>query len=68
MNFDYFNKKLGKIPGFDGFTPRWTLITRLRNDTNPLLNSSSLLVLIVRFISDYQKVLLLYRTLKERLT
>lgn len=34
------------MPGFDGFAPRWTLITRLRNISNPLLNSSALLVVI----------------------
>jgi hypothetical protein len=31
LNFDYFNKKLQNIPGFEGFSPRHTLITRLRN-------------------------------------
>lgn len=46
MKFDVFEKKLQNMKGFDGFSPRWTLITRLRNMTNPLLNSSSLLLVI----------------------
>lgn len=50
LNFDVFEKKLANMPGFDGFAPRWTLITRLRNTTNELMNSSSLLLVIVSFL------------------
>lgn len=46
LNFDVLNKKLEDMPGFDGFTPRWTLITRLRNTTDSLYNTSALLVVI----------------------
>jgi len=46
LKFDVFEKKLKDLSGFEGFAPRWTLITKLRNITNPLLNSSSLLLVI----------------------
>jgi hypothetical protein len=47
LNFDYFEKRLRDLPGFEGFSPRWTLLTRLRNVSNPLLNTSSLFLIIV---------------------
>jgi hypothetical protein len=31
---------------FDGFAPRWTLITKLRNVSNPLFNTSTLLLVV----------------------
>ena len=33
--------------GFEGFTPRWALLTKLRNITNSLVNTSSLFLIIV---------------------
>jgi hypothetical protein len=46
LNFDYFNRKLSNLTGFEGFTPRHTLITRLRNVRNPLFNTSSLFLIV----------------------
>lgn len=47
LNFEYFEEQLRDMPGFEGFTPRWTLITRLRNTTNHLVNTSALFLIIV---------------------
>jgi hypothetical protein len=59
--FDNINSKLYNLTGFDGFTPRWTLITKLRNINDPTLNSTCVLLIIV-IIIDY----ICYRILKER--
>jgi len=48
LNFEYFDKRTKNLPGFDGFAPRYTLVTRLRNIKNPNLNTSSLFLIIVR--------------------
>ena len=46
FNVSVFDKKLQGLPGFEGFAPRYTLITRLRNLTDSLLNTSAMLVVI----------------------
>jgi hypothetical protein len=45
--FDYFKDKLADLEGYAGFTPRWTLHSKLRNTTNHNLNTSTLLLAIV---------------------
>ena len=49
LKFKEFEKKLSNISGFEGFAPRITLITKLRNITNNLLNASSIFLIIVRY-------------------
>lgn len=48
LRFDDFEKKLDPIngQGFNGFTPRWTLPTKIRNTTNPNLNTSCMMVIL----------------------
>lgn len=48
--FDYFEKNLADLEGFEGFSPRWTLITKLRNTSSSLYNTSSLLLIIVKHL------------------
>ena len=55
LNFEYFDKKTKNLPGFEGFAPRYTLVTRLRNIQNPRLNTSALFLIIVS--SYFSKVL-----------
>jgi hypothetical protein len=47
LNFEYFDKKTKNLPGFEGFAPRYTLVTRLRNIKNSRLNTSALFLIIV---------------------
>ncbi len=47
LNFEYFDKRTKNLTGFEGFAPRYTLITRLRNPRNIFLNTSSLFLIIV---------------------
>jgi hypothetical protein len=47
FNFTDFEVKLKNLGGFEGFTPRYTVITRLRNTTNAFLNTSAILIVIV---------------------
>lgn len=49
LKFDVFKEKLDPLTQsgpFKGFTPRWTLPTRLRNPTDPNKNSSCILVIL----------------------
>ena len=46
LNFTHINKDLQNLEGFYGFAPRWTLICKLRNTTNPALNTSAILLVI----------------------
>jgi hypothetical protein len=55
LNFEYFDKKTKNLPGFEGFAPRYTLVTRLRNIQNTRLNTSALFLIIVRYY--FSKVL-----------
>lgn len=45
--FENFKKKLADLKEFAGFTPRWTLLSKLRNTENTNLNTSALLLVIV---------------------
>jgi hypothetical protein len=64
LKFDYFDNKSKELLGFEGFAPRWTLLTKLRNTTNPLFNTSSLLLIIVSYFLIYDNV---FRILKKKL-
>lgn len=46
LNYTHINKDLSQLDGFYGFSPRWTLICKLRNITNPSLNTSAILLVI----------------------
>lgn len=52
LNFEYFDKKTKNLPGFEGFAPRYTLVTRLRNIQNTKLNTSALFLIIVSYFID----------------
>jgi hypothetical protein len=52
LNFEFFDKKTKNLPGFEGFAPRYTLVTRLRNIQETKLNTSALFLIIVSIILD----------------
>ena len=47
LNFTTFKDKVNDLPGFEGFSPRMTLIGKLRNAEHSR-NTSCLLMIIVR--------------------
>jgi hypothetical protein len=46
LNFTTFSNRVGEVPGFDGFSPRMTLIGKLRNADHSR-NTSCVLLIIV---------------------
>lgn len=49
LNFTNFEQKLKNLPGFDGFSPRYTLIGKIRavKDDPSLARNTSAIVMIV---------------------
>jgi hypothetical protein len=47
LNFTTFSNRVGEVPGFDGFSPRMTLIGKLRNADHSRNTSCVLLIIVL---------------------
>lgn len=51
MNFTTFDQRIGELEGFDGFSPRMTLLGKLRTSYEAPIqrNTSAVLMIIVKY-------------------